>query len=93
MKNTLNKIIVICITTALINAQSATIKGVVSDSVNSNALIGANVIIEGTSLGMATDNDGKYNISNVSPGTYNIKVSYIGYETAEKELIITESDE
>ena len=87
MINTLKQIIFIFITTALINAQSATIKGVVSDSVNANALIGANVIIEGTSLGMATDNDGKYNISNVSPGTYNIKVSYIGYETVEKELI------
>ena len=93
MKNTLKQIIFICITTALINAQSATIKGVVSDSVNSNALIGANVIIEGTSLGMATDNDGEYNISNVSPGTYNIKVSYIGYETAERELIVTEEKE
>ena len=93
MKNTLKQIIFICITTALINAQSATIKGVVSDSVNSNALIGANVIIEGTSLGMATDNDGKYNISNVSPGTYKIKVSYIGYETAERELIVTEEKE
>ena len=77
MKNTLKQIIFIFITTALINAQSATIKGVVSDSVNANALIGANVIIQGTSLGMATDNDGKYNISNISPGTYNIKaVSY-----------------
>ena len=42
---------------------------------------------------MATDNDGKYNISNVSPGTYNIKVSYIGYETAERELIVTEEKE
>jgi hypothetical protein len=78
MINTLKQIIFICITTALINAQSSTIKGVVSDSVNANALIGANVIIEGTSLGMATNNNGKYNISNVSPGTYNIKVSYIG---------------
>ena len=93
MINNLKQIIFICITTALINAQSASIKGVVSDSVNANALIGANVIIEGTSLGMATDNNGKYNISNISPGTYNIKVSYIGYETAEKELIVTERNE
>jgi len=93
MINTLKQIIFICITTAFINAQSATLKGVVSDSVNANALIGANVIIEGTSLGIATDNDGKYNISNINPGTYNIIVSYIGYKTAEKELIITEGKE
>ena len=49
--------------------------------------------IEGTSLGMATDNAGKYNISNVSPGTYNIQVSYIGYETIKKEITISDQDE
>ena len=43
-------------------SQSSNIFGVVADSSNGNVLIGANVIIEGTSLGMATDNAGKYSI-------------------------------
>jgi TonB-dependent receptor len=83
----------VIITYGIAWSQSSNISGIVADSSNGNVLIGANVIIEGTSLGMATDNAGKYNISNVSPGTYNIQVSYIGYETIKKEITISDQDE
>ena len=73
-------------------SQSSNISGIVADSSNGNVLIGANVIIEGTSLGMATDNAGKYSISNVAPGNYTIKVTYIGYETIKKEIAISDQD-
>ena len=73
-------------------SQSSNIFGVVADSSNGNVLIGANVIIEGTSLGMATDNAGKYSISNVAPGNYTIKVTYIGYETFNKEITISDQN-
>ena len=73
-------------------SQSSNIFGVVADSSNGNVLIGANVIIEGTSLGMATDNAGKYSISNVAPGNYTIKVTYIGYETINKEITISDQN-
>ena len=73
-------------------SQSSNISGIVADSSNGNVLIGANVIIEGTSLGMATDNAGKYSISNVAPGNYTIKVTYIGYETIKKEITISDQD-
>ena len=78
---------------SIVNAQNSTIRGVVADSLNGNFLIGANVSIDGTSLGMATDNKGSYSISNVNPGTYALKVSYIGYETAEKEFTVTDESE
>ena len=83
----------VIITYGIAWSQSSNISGIVADSSNGNVLIGANVIIEGTSLGMATDNAGKYNISNVNPGTYNIQVSYIGYETIKKEITISDQDE
>ena len=78
---------------SIVNAQNSTIRGVVADSLNGNLLIGANVSIDGTSLGMATDNKGSYSISNVNPGTYTLKVSYIGYETANKEFTVTGDSE
>jgi len=78
---------------SIVNAQNSTVRGVVADSLNGNLLIGANVSINGTSLGMATDNKGSYSISNVNPGTYTLKVSYIGYETAEKEFTVTDESE
>ena len=53
---------------SLLSAQTSSINGTVIDSVNNNVLIGANVVIQGTSLGVATDNQGKYSISNINPG-------------------------
>ena len=72
------------------HGQSATIRGVVSDSLSGNTLIGANVFISGTSLGAATDDAGAFIIKNITPGSYNIKVSYIGYKTVEAEFDLSE---
>ena len=47
-----------------------TIKGIVKDSTNNSPLIGANVIIDGTSFGAATDSEGKYLIKVESKGDY-----------------------
>jgi len=55
------------------------IAGVVSDSKTKEPLIGANVVVEGASLGASTDIDGKYVILNVPPGRYSVSVSYVGY--------------
>ena len=55
------------------------IAGRIIDASTKEGLIGANVIIEGTNLGAATDFEGNYFIINIPPGTYNIKASLIGY--------------
>ncbi len=57
------------------------IVGTVKDASSNEALVGANIIVEGTNLGAATDIEGKYFIINVPVGTYNLKVSMIGYKT------------
>jgi len=62
-------------------AQSGKIRGSVVDSKTKEPLIGANIIVEGTSMGAATDVDGAYLILNVSVGTYTIKATYVGYRT------------
>ena len=69
--------------TSFVFAQS-TIEGSVSDE-SGNPLVGANVIVEGTSLGAATGVNGDYTI-NVSAGTVDgntvvIMASYIGYKS------------
>ncbi len=56
------------------------IVGVVKEKSTGEPLPGANVYIEGTNLGAATDVDGSYLILNVPPGTYTLVVSYIGYQ-------------
>ena len=55
------------------------ITGRVIDATSGEALPGASVIIEGTTLGAATDIDGNYFILNVPPGVYELRAQMIGY--------------
>ena len=55
------------------------ISGTVIDKTTSEALPNANVMIEGTTLGAATDVEGQFSILHVPPGVYNVSVSVIGY--------------
>ena len=70
-------------------AFSVNIKGTITDIDTNEPLIGANVYIEGTSKGSATDANGSYFISDVrscSTCKYKLKVMYIGYEQYEKSI-------
>lgn len=60
-------------------AQDGKITGTLVDSENGEPLIGANVLIDGTTLGAATDIDGHYSITQVPAGTYNVIFSFISY--------------
>ena len=57
--------------------------GKISGNVSSDGqpLVGANVILDGTSMGAATDENGTYYILDVQPGVYTVRVNYIGYKT------------
>ncbi len=55
------------------------IAGKITDAATGEPLIGANIIIMGTSLGAATDFDGNFFIINIPPGKYEVKASSIGY--------------
>ena len=63
----------------LLLAQSGKLRGTVTDRENGEPLIGANVVVEGTTMGGSTDLNGEYIILNVPPGVYTIRASYIGY--------------
>lgn len=53
--------------------------GKVIDADTKEPMIGANIILLNTNLGAATDLDGNYFILNITPGTYEVRVSYVGY--------------
>ncbi|MBI3580108.1 MAG: TonB-dependent receptor, partial [Ignavibacteriales bacterium] len=63
----------------LLIAQDGKLRGKVTDKESGEALIGANVTVEGTSLGASSDVNGEYIILSVPPGAYTVKASYIGY--------------
>ena len=49
-------------------AQTGGIKGIITDAETGETLIGATVLITGTSFGTATGIDGDYEIDNIRPG-------------------------
>ncbi|NUN10110.1 MAG: TonB-dependent receptor [Ignavibacteriaceae bacterium] len=55
--------------------------GRILDADTKEPLIGANVVIVGTEAGAATDADGRYFVLNIIPGTYDVRISYVGYGT------------
>ncbi len=94
MRNSLLSLFLTLFTlTNLTLAASGKISGVIRDSKTKEALIGATVLIEGTSLGAATNVDGYYYIINVAPGNYKLKVSMIGYATSVIENVRVNIDQ
>ena len=61
--------------------QSKTVKGQVKDS-HGDPIIGATVMVKGTSNGGITDMDGTYSLMDV-PGDAMISISYVGYKTVD----------
>ena len=57
------------------------IAGKIFDKTTGEPLIGANILIVGTSMGAASDIDGNYFIINIPPGNYEIRASSIGYSS------------
>ena len=66
------------------------IRGNIKDKNTQELIIGATIIIEGTTNGVSSDADGNYKLT-IPVGTYRIKVSYIGYIALVKENIIVTS--
>ena len=67
------------------------IRGTVSSS-DGQALAGANVIVDGTSKGAATDADGGFTILNVEAGVYSVTASYIGYQSSTESNVSVKVD-
>ncbi len=68
--------------------------GVITDKETGEPLLGANVKIEGTMLGAASDVNGQFTIINIPPGTYTVSASYMGYSkivTSEVQVLTDQS--
>jgi len=68
--------------------QTGAITGRVVDAETRLPLPGANVTIEGTTRGTATDKDGAFTLVRLDPGTVTLQVTFLGYETARQTLTV-----
>ncbi len=69
------------------NAQS--IKGKVTDALTGEPLIGATVTLKGTTEKTLVRLDGSYVFKNVKPGSYEIGIDYLGYETVSNPVSVS----
>lgn len=92
MKNLI--IIVFLLCTAAIFAQSpSSISGEIFDVENNNEpLAFGDVIIKGTDIRTYSNIDGQYSIEGLDPGDYVLEYSFVGYETQEINVKLTESN-
>jgi iron complex outermembrane receptor protein len=71
-------------------AQTGSLKGKLFDAETKEPLIGATVLVEGTTLGGITDLTGEFLVKNIPAGTRTIRFKYIGYEEITREVTITD---
>ncbi len=67
-------------------SQTASVAGTVVDALSNDPLSSVNVSIDGTSFGASTTVNGRYKIENIPSGTYTLRASMVGYETAVEEV-------
>ena len=65
--------------------------GTVTDAKVGDPLSGATVRISGSGLSAVTNEQGAFRIRSVSPGTYELRVSLVGYAATTKDVVVTDS--
>lgn len=78
------------VATVMYGQQRGVITGRVLDAVTEQPLVGANVIIVGTTLGAAADAEGRFRIEGLTPGMYSLRTTVVGYAPAiTSDVVVT----
>ena len=77
----------------IVLAQTGTLIGKITDRETGEELIGATVMLAGTSIGAAADLDGNFTVTNLEPGTYEFTCQFISYDPQTIKDIIISADE
>jgi iron complex outermembrane receptor protein len=72
--------------------EKASIKGQISLT-NNQAADNVSIVLKGTKIGTNTDSNGFYEIKNLKPGNYVIRVSAVGHSSKEKSVSLNNGDD
>ena len=67
------------------------ITGKVLNSETGESLPGANIVLEKSFLAAVSGSDGSFTMQNIKPGEFVLKVSYVGFETAQKPVTVAQN--
>lgn len=76
----------------LVVFSQSTIRGFVYDKSNGEPIMFANVLIKNTKLGSTTDVNGFFSFTKLQPGTYTLRVLYIGYDTVNIQVTVKDKE-
>ena len=77
----------------LYSQNTGVISGTISDLKSGEKMPGVNIVIKGTYYGASSNLQGKYSINNISPGSYDIEISMIGYKVILKTGVVVKKDD
>ncbi|HSI90531.1 MAG TPA: carboxypeptidase-like regulatory domain-containing protein, partial [Adhaeribacter sp.] len=94
MKKLLSALLVLFLVAQAAMAQTFALKGKLLDRASGEGLIGASVQVknENATTGAVTDVSGSYKVGNLSPGTYTVTATYIGYKPITETISISNKD-
>lgn len=81
----------ICVA-ATVFAQTGSIRGFVYDKGTGEPMIFTNVLIKGTTQGVATDVNGYFSLTKLKPGEVTLEISSMGYDKLEETFTVTANE-
>ncbi|MDP1676514.1 MAG: TonB-dependent receptor [Bacteroidota bacterium] len=82
----------VILSSLLYSGQTGKIVGKITDKKSGEPVVGASILIQGTKSGSSSDFEGFYSISNISPGTYSLSITSIGYRNSVIKNVIVKID-
>ncbi len=74
--------VLICLFTSSVSfAADGTIRGLIRDQESNEEIIGVDLVLVGTGLKVMSDVDGRFEFKNLAPGSYELRLTYLGYNT------------
>lgn len=83
MKKTLYLFVILSIlcSTSILAQSGGTVRGNIYDKDTGEPIIYGNILLQNTDMGTNSDENGFFSLGNVPPGTYNLVVTYVGYDS------------
>jgi len=92
MKKTLVPLLLVIFSNLSFSQSDGSVSGKVTDKQTNEALSGATVSIKGTAISAVTNNEGNFIIKKLKAGKMVLEISYVGYETIEIAVTITDGE-
>ena len=93
MKKIITSILLLVVAQITAQETGSIVGKLIDKDFNDEPLAFANILVDGTSKGTTSDFDGNYEIAGLTPGTYTVIYSFLGYETVTKTAVVVNAGE